>query len=243
MNLLFKYIAGSHLYKLNTPQSDNDFRGVFLNDNILQVVGIEKTNSINKINDEEDLQLWEFSNYIQQLRKGGTAAWEGMFAPDWAMVVETPVAKYLRESRYAFLDTFNIRHSLKGYIFGEKRLYNGERTGRLGEKRRDALEQYGKSYKNGIHLVRLLFTGVTFLESGDYPIVIQEYDYNLHEQLLYWKLNPSTKIIPEIDAEIEKWERWFNELCENPKVMYHEDTPFIKKLVADVYQSSGIFGH
>lgn len=73
---------------------------------------------------------------------------------------------------------------LLGYMQGERRLANGERTGQLGSKRKAHLDKYGFSPKNFTQLFRLASCGKALFEKGYFPVNMKQYDTNVHTFLM-----------------------------------------------------------
>jgi len=77
--LLFDVMSGSHAYGTNTPQSDEDYRGVFVMPSSFHA-GME---TLEQVSDEkEDLQFFELTRFIQLLYKNNPTALELIYTPE-----------------------------------------------------------------------------------------------------------------------------------------------------------------
>ena len=93
MRMLAKFIHGSHLYQLNTPESDQDFKGVYmpsLKDMVLGKVKDTVDFSTNKTNeknssDDTDYEVYSIQKFVQLLSKGEMVTFDMLFAPESAV--------------------------------------------------------------------------------------------------------------------------------------------------------------
>ena len=111
MKVLVKCIAGSHLFGLNTPTSDKDYKGVYMpepKDIILNKI----KNSINKSTnptgskngaDDIDSEFYSFNKFIKMLQEGQTVALELLFTPEHQILEKSELWDKLVASREQFL--------------------------------------------------------------------------------------------------------------------------------------------
>jgi hypothetical protein len=190
MKILAKIAGGSHLYGLNTPQSDYDERYIYAYDDVANIVGLDKNECIdNRVGDEDKLG-YELRRFLQLLRKTNTQVVELLFADEDKFIELTPEFKRIRENKFKLIDQDKFYKSMRGYIQGELRLANGERTGDLGGKRKAALEKYGFSPKNFCQLIRLCKCGITYFRDGEYPVDLRKRFPDLSKELLLIKTQP-----------------------------------------------------
>lgn len=169
MKTICRIVAGSRLYGLDTPESDTDTRGVFLNTDPGEILGLSRRDNF-KVGGEDTLLL-EFRHYMGHLRKSNTSSIELLFAEGFDVLA--PEFERVRENRLSLIDSDNLFRSLMGYIEGERRLANGECTGRLGGKRKAQIDRYGFSPKNFSHLLRLAYCGEVFFLTSHYPVSLR----------------------------------------------------------------------
>lgn len=179
-------MGGSRMYGLETPESDTDIRGVFLNTDPAYIIGLGR-NEIVKY-EREDSVFFELVHFLKSLSKTNTQALELLFAEEYLEI--SPEFEKVRENRLRLVDSKRLFSSLKGYIGNERRLANGERTGNLGSKRKKQIEKYGFSPKNFSHLFRLAYCGSIFFRNSSYPVRVSSLDAGMHEFIFSVKTEP-----------------------------------------------------
>lgn len=194
MKTLCKYLGGSHLYGMNTPASDIDERGVFMmNTDPLYVYGFHRLDNQVNQTPEKDVVMHELTQFIKLATKSNTQTLECLFAPlGMFTFLDHDFELSVLDNRTRFLNTDQLFKSLDGYLLNEMRLALGERTGLLGSKRKNALDQYGFSPKNFSHLFRLTACGIHFFRTGVYPVRLADFDPAMHELCMEVKTNPGS---------------------------------------------------
>jgi len=138
---------------------------------------------------------------------------ELMFAEEYLYI--HPMFKTLVvDNRLQLMDTERMYKSLRGYIQGERRLANGERTGTLGGKRKEALDKYGFSYKNFVQLFRLTYCGKHFIQNQKFPTNIKTNAPVLHKFLMELKTNPSSFTKDDLNNLVDEREKELEEVFE-----------------------------
>jgi len=188
MKTICKMQGGSHSYGLNTASSDIDIRGVFLNDEVNTLIGMDRFEHLENRENEADDFLFELRRLLNLLRKGNTQALEMLFNDTW-ISIDYDFCRVV-DQRNHLIDPVKLFSCLQGYMYSERRLANGERTGQLGSKRKAQLEKYGFSPKNFVQLFRLAYCGATFFATGEFPVNIVEYDAEFGAKLLRIKTQP-----------------------------------------------------
>lgn len=93
MQLLAKFTHGSHLYRLDTPTSDQDFKGIYMPElkdlllgNIKDAVdySTNKTNEKNSA-DDVDYEVYSLHKFVKLLSKGEMVCFDMLFAPEDAV--------------------------------------------------------------------------------------------------------------------------------------------------------------
>ena len=174
------------MYGLETHESDTDIRGVFLNTDPADIIGLGRSDVLKAEGD--DTVLFELRHFLKSLSKTNTQAVELLFAEEYLEI--EPEFEKIRENRLRLIDSKRLFSSLKGYIGNERRLANGERTGNLGSKRKQQIEKYGFSPKNFSHLFRLAYCGSAFFRTSFYPVKISRMDSGMHEFIFSVKTEP-----------------------------------------------------
>lgn len=174
------------MYGLETLESDTDTRGVFMNTDPALILGLDRSEIIKK--ESEDMLMFELCHFLRNLMKTNTQAIEILYSPEFKSI--TPEFQKIVKNRNRLMDSKTLFASLKGYIHNERRLANGERTGRLGGKRSTQLEKYGFSPKNFSHLIRLARCGTVFFLTSHYPVHLPSYDMEFRDMLFSIKTEP-----------------------------------------------------
>lgn len=63
MKMLVKALGGSTAYGLNTPESDLDYRGVFINTDSSKILGLERMDHIQK-QETDDIVYYEIRKFL-----------------------------------------------------------------------------------------------------------------------------------------------------------------------------------
>ena len=178
MNFLCKYIGGSHLYGLNTENSDIDYRGVYKNDDLYYTYAHKKAENKVSTGEVEDSAYYEVRHYFDLLRKTNTQAIEPLFCDTYEE--ESPKWELIKQLRDNLIDVNRLIKSAIGYSISESRLAMGERTGKLGSKRKANLDLYGYSPKNVAQIIRIVTATECFVFNGHYPLKLRCYDTQAH---------------------------------------------------------------
>ena len=240
MKTLCTYLGGSHLYGMNTPESDIDERGVFMNTDPLYVYGFHRLDNQVKQTAQEDVVMHELTQFLKLATKSNTQTLECLFAPlDAFTSLDHDFEVRVLDQKERFLNTDQLFKSLDGYLFNEMRLALGERTGLLGSKRKNALEKYGFSPKNFSHLFRLATCGIQFFKNGVYPVRIIDFDEEMHDLCMDVKTNPGKfdkKALETLALSLKLQMRTCFEPMD-PRKKYFPDTAYAGEVLHHFYSS------
>jgi predicted nucleotidyltransferase len=231
--VLCKFFGGSHCYGLSVPTSDIDVRGVFLNTELKYVLGLEKYEHQEFVGNGDDIKYKEFRHFLNMLKKSNTEAMETMFNDKWEEV--SPEFLELQKDRYKLIDSEKAFKCLCGYMQGERKLMNGERTGLLGSKRKEALVKFGYSYKNAVQLLRLSYCGKVLFEEGVFPVNIMVHNKSFGEELLEIKMNPDKHTLVEMNKRVDEAEEAMKKAFDNRKFNYTFDDELANEWVYKMY--------
>lgn len=124
MKMIVKMVFGSHMYGLNTPDSDMDYKGIFLPEldelllgtaprNINQSTGDDKSRNTK---DDVDVELFSLAEFIKLACAGETVALDMLHVnPDMVKVEVDPEYGYIWEELVARRDEF-YSTDLKAYM-------------------------------------------------------------------------------------------------------------------------------
>lgn len=141
MKTLFKTVFGSHLYGTNTPASDTDYKGVYMEpiENIIlgraKDVIIHKTKQGNVLgvrntSVDVDEEYKELRRFLFDCQKGQTYALDMLFSPKSMWLEESPEWLFIQKNRKLLLSK-NVE-SYIGYCRTQAGKY-GLKGSRLGE--------------------------------------------------------------------------------------------------------------
>lgn len=232
-HILAELIGGSTLYGLNTPDSDVDYRGLFFASDKQYVTGFSNIESIVQSGDV-DSAYYELTHYLKLLRKSNTQVMEILFAPSNAFTRTNQIFQLLRENSYNLIDSHVLKNSLKGYVYSEMRLATGERSGRLGGKRKKAVVEYGFSPKNFVQILRLCRVGQVFFTNTHYMVNVQLYDPSFHDELMDIKTQPHKYTLQQLKDKVSKEYSKLVDIMEKSKV----DLKFDADLAADIVETA-----
>jgi predicted nucleotidyltransferase len=205
MHYLCKMLGGSHSYGLNTPTSDIDYRGVFVNTDAATIVGMGKHEHQQKQDEETDEVYTELRNFFKLLRNGNTQMIELMYANSF--LETSPEWQIIQGHRANLVSSEKLFSCLRGYMQSELRLANGERTGKLGGKRKESLDKYGFSPKNFVQLFRLAWAGTVYFQKGFFPVNMKEHDAVFASYLLDLKTKPERFSKEGLNLSAGEWEK------------------------------------
>ncbi len=207
-----KVVGGSHMYGLNTPESDYDERYIFMHDDLSNTIGLERFEHLDQRGGDEDKFGFELRHYLNLLRKTNSQVIEILFAEQY-LELHPLFNELIVKNRNRLLSTERMYKSLRGYIHSEIKLATGERTGTLG-KRKDAVEKYGFSPKNFTQLFRLAFCGKYFIKYGTFPTRISTVDEDYAEFLMRLKTSPQDFSKENLEKDVANWEQSLEETFE-----------------------------
>lgn len=192
MKSLCKLLGGSYSYGLATPTSDLDYRGVYMHDDSSYIVGLKKHDHEMSIKGGDDVVEQELRHFMSLLKKTNTNSMEILFTPKDKFISLHPMFdELILQNRWRLVDTKKFYSSIKGYIQHERKLANGELSGELGLKRKEAIIKYGYSPKNFINLFRLTLAAKRFFNDEDFPVHIESsLGKEVQDKLYHMKTQP-----------------------------------------------------
>jgi hypothetical protein len=241
-NIICKCVAGSKMYGLDTPESDTDIRGIFLNRDLNTIIGFGKHEHQDLRGGGKDKFMWEFRKYLYSLKRANTQSIELLFNSDWIKI--TPLFQLVQSHKHRLLDLERLFVSLtggdkckrtRGYIGNEMRLAFGDRTGKLG-KRKEALALYGFSPKNVVQILRLAYCGRRLFETGAFPIKISTGAPELEHLLLNIKTCPEQWEKQALIDLVNEYRGRLNKAYDNCKLNYVFDSTLADELCLFAYK-------
>jgi len=194
-NCIFLFLTGSHLYGTNTPASDKDYEGVFIEDpdyvigskRIDEVDFSTKSSAKNERNTKDDIdcKFYSLRKFIELAKLNNPNKIEWFFVPE--RNINTIHAAYwyqITRAKDLFL-SLKLKHSFTGYAFSQK-------SKLITKKQRlDALREFKDLLETGIN------NGAKII--GDiFPLISN--DFKSDRIIPFLKLSPQ-KSVDENESE------------------------------------------
>lgn len=232
--IICRAYGGSRLYNLFIEGvSDFDERGVFLHNDIHNVIGLGRFEHQESRAGGEDVEFKEFRAALTLIRNGNTQMLELLHNQNWLEI--TPLWQKVQANRAKLLDSIKIFKCLSGFAQSEIRAAFGETTGRIsGPVRKAALEKYGFSPKNVVHALRLLYTGIIFFDTGQYLVNLDNWSA-FREHLMEVKTNPHKLSAENLKKLCLEYDADMKQAFDNRKLDFKFDEGFADSLILEAY--------
>lgn len=120
MNIVSKVVFGSHLYGLNTPESDTDYKAIYLPEYRDIILGKDKrnittstgANNSKNTKDDEDFEIFSLKEFVKLACQGQTVAIDYLHSDN--PIINGDVHQFLVQNRTKFY-TKNM-NSFMGYL-------------------------------------------------------------------------------------------------------------------------------
>ncbi len=222
----FTVVAGSRLYGTHRPDSDYDFRGVYL-ESKEQILGLHEAQTIET--KEPDTVYYPLKSFIRLALANNPNILEILFATE-EYRVEREGCEFFRPflaHRHAFLSQ-RARNTYMGYAYSQlKKVEEGKSPTK--NTRQHLIEQFGYDTKYAAHTMRLLNQGMDILLTGNFDPTLSGYVLQYTKQVLAgeWKK--------------EEFITWAYEMIHALKhvvveLPWEPDTQLIESLVIQCYE-------
>jgi predicted nucleotidyltransferase len=234
MKTIAKYENGSKSYGLSNKDSDKDEAFLFLNTKVSDIIGLNRHDHQNKLDESIDSTGYELRHFLNLLRKGNSSCLEFLHNEIW--IERTKEFDYIKKHKKELIDSKKIFRVLLGYMSGEKHIITGtNHKGKLGEKRKSQLEQFGYSYRNCVHALRLARTGIIFFRDGYYPVNIVECDKDYGAMIKDVKNNPQNYKAENLINLIEKLEGEMKKCFDLRSINYKFNEDIANEICCELY--------
>jgi uncharacterized protein len=155
--VIYRCIVGSRAYGLDSDESDIDMRGIYLPPASLHwsLFGVPE-----QLERGEEA-YWEMQKFIALALKGNPNILECLHTP--LVEYASPLAQELLEQRQIFVSKL-LYQTYNGYVLSQFK------------KMKKHLENYGSiRWKHAMHLIRLLISGISALETGTIMVQVGEH--------------------------------------------------------------------
>ena len=165
--IIYRCKVGSKAFGLENEDSDDDLRGIFLPpaDRHWSLYKIPEQIEIKTERDDE--VYWEIEKFFKLALKANPNILETLWTP--IVLDSSPIGDKIRTHRGAFLSN-HLYKTYSGYVLSQFR------------RMKNAYEKTGK-YKNkhAMHLIRLLYSGISALKTGEIMIDVSQHRDQLLE--------------------------------------------------------------
>lgn len=200
--IILEGVTGSKAYGLDTPESDEDIKGVYLlpTDKVLSL-GFNRDKTT-KDHTDPDWVYHELEKFMHLAMKGNPTITEMLWLNDYTKL--SPEGQLLVDNRELFLNNV-VYKSYGGYALSQARKLNAR-----GSSYSSALKN--RKAKHTRHCYRLLMQGKELLETGKLTVRVtpEEREY------LFWIGEQPVEVI------LEEFERQFKEFDKIPSVLPEE---------------------
>jgi len=243
--MLYRTVAGSHLYGTNTPESDYDERGVFMAPDDYWL-GLDK--GPEQFEDKtNDVVYYEFRKFLKLCLDCNPNMVELLFVPEKMWLQTSDMWEAVVSHRKSFLST-KVKHTFTGYAHAQLKRLKNHREWLLGKvptnpdelkawklwkenrnPKRFALEQkFGYDTKHAMHLYRLMTEGKELLLTGHMTFPRPDADLLVKVRNGLWSYKELMERVEEFDKLFEKW-------YENSVLPHTPDRAAVNKLCKYVF--------
>ena len=165
--IIYRCQVGSRAFGLASEDSDDDLRGIYLPPARLQWSLRRLPEQLEFADQSQDEVYWELEKFLRLALKANPSVLETLWTP--LVLFADATAQELRAMRQAFLSK-HVYKTYSGYVLSQfRRMANAQKT-----------KGTCKS-KHAMHLIRLLYSGIAALETGEIRINVAEH----REELLH----------------------------------------------------------
>ncbi len=145
--LMMECVAGSHMYGINRPESDNDIRGLFRLPPDAWLSIQEPSQEI--ADDKQDIKYYELRKFIKLATDCNPNIIELLWVPDDCMLFKNNIYEMLVENRGLFMSK-KAQHTFLGYSFSQIKRAKGQN--------KKVNEHSERVNERGIHMLRMHLT-------------------------------------------------------------------------------------
>jgi len=178
-----------------------------------------------------DLTLYSLRKWARLALQGNPTVLLLLYLPDNALVLRTTVGEQLQKLAPAFASRKAGRRFL-GYLEAQRQRLVGER-GQRDINRPELVEKFGYDTKYAMHMLRLGYQGVEFLESGRLSLPMRE---PVRTHLMDVRQGRSN--LADVLAECTQLEMRLSELLDSSPLPVDPDLHTVESFVMDTYASA-----
>jgi len=192
---ILKVVVGSQAHGLATPESDYDYRGVFVvpTENFF-MLGVPNPQNTSWVEGKEDDTAWEVGHFLNMAVHCNPTILETFLAPDIPVKIQHAIwGLKLRELFPHVWNSKDVMNAFIGYGLNQRKKFFDDKDTRAAK--------YAVAY------LRTLYQAWELLSTGTFTIRIA--DTEIGDMLKRWKAMPSVEILQNYSGEvIENCLRW-----------------------------------
>jgi uncharacterized protein len=214
MQTILKVVVGSQAHGLAGPNSDYDYRGVFVVPTS-ELVGLgKKIDNTSWIEGQEDDTSWEIGHFLNLAVHCNPTILETFLAP--LAVDQKGNGEWAVEGNYKWI---NGLRSLFPYVWNSKDVMNAFIGYGLNQRKKFFDDKDKRAAKYAVAYLRVLYQAEELLKTGTFTVRIA--DTEIGETLKKWKAMSSVEILDKHSGEVIEqclyWEKRVREAYEkNP---------------------------
>lgn len=187
--MVTKVVVGSRLHGLERPDSDYDYRGVYISSLKEFLSPFKKQKTTSWIEGNIDDTSYELAHFCKEATKGNATILEVFFSDQ--IIEDSPVAKEMRDNWYKFMNTTQFVDASRGYAHNQwNKFYNFESKGVNGQER---------TAKFAVAFLRVMWQCEQFLLTGQFKCNIKESDlYPLLKKIKPMTVEEILPMLPKI---------------------------------------------
>lgn len=185
---ILRMAVGSTMLGLNVATSDRDEMGVCIED-IEHLAGFNEfkpyVTEVAK-GDAIDSTIYGLRNFLNLCLKGNPNVLSLLFIKPENCMIRTAYGEFVQDLAHHFWSK-RAAKAFYNYLRAQRERLNGER-GQMGVSRPDLVEKYGFDTKYAMHMIRLGYQGIEFMETKSMtlplPAIQQGYLLNVRNGLV-----------------------------------------------------------
>lgn len=218
--ILGKFVVGSRLHGLNTPESDFDYRGVHISPLIDILSPYRKNKNTVWIEGNEDNTSYELIDFCKFATQGNPTILEVLYSNQIKEI--TPEMEELRANRIKFLDSGRIFEAAKGYAHNQ---YN----------KMNLFEPDKRTPKFAVAYLRTLWQTTCLLETGTLPVQVEGSMKDFLMKVKYYDFTKFSEISPELVRLFSIWQVNLAEAYQKNHDKFKPDLEWIENYIVKTY--------
>lgn len=223
-----KVLVGSRPHGTYRPDSDYDYRGIYMSDITDKLSPFRKEKTTSWIEGNDDDTSYELAEFCKLATKGNATIWE-VFKSD--KVIETSdIHKEMQENWLKFMDTKNFVNASRGYAHNQwNKFFNRDDIGEMNQNR---------TAKFAISFLRVMWQCEQFLRTGEFYCNLENSDViDLIKSIKGLSAAELAPQAPEIYRKMDELERRVYEAWSTTKYKdLKPDIPYIEDFIVRSYK-------